>query len=281
MGLPDIRGRDGMTHKLGYVPPDASEKKMRASRTNIQTIRQSQGLSPLIRPGDPEWRECDYTVGAPLELITDQGQEGSCTAWTCVGAAGRQGWMRTGKVIVPSGYYVYDCINGGQDNGSNIIHSQKVIETIGAPPVSAYPRCLYPGYVPSVPNGTPMYREDVAIVGATALEAATMLLMGMLFQGPIYVESTFDNFTPEGIAWNGRPPNTNASNHSVYFAGIRFLYGNPNDWYLILVNSWNLWGPWRNGCCLCPPDGIDNCAYVDDGYAHASVLPPVPYGAAA
>src|SRR5262252_6572285 len=118
--LPDIRGRDGVLHKLGYVAPTKDETKVRASRTNIQTIRQQAGLSPLIKPGDHEWREVDYTAGAPLELITDQGQEGSCTAWTCVGAAARQGWMRTGKIIVPSGYYVYDCINGGQDNGSNI-----------------------------------------------------------------------------------------------------------------------------------------------------------------
>ena len=189
--------------------------------------------------------------------------------------------MRTGKIIVPSGYYVYDCINGGQDNGSNIIHSQKIIETVGAPPQSVYPKCQYPGYIPAVPDGTPMYREDVAIVGATAIEFATMILMGMLAQGPIYVDNSFDNFTRDGVAWNGYPPNTSSTNHSVYFAGIRFLNGDPHNWYLILVNSWALWGPWGNGCCLCPPEGVDNGARADDGYGHASVMAPVPFRSAA
>src|SRR5690348_13798976 len=81
--IPEIVDHLGETRKLGYVAPFGDGLKPRATRTNIQKIRTDAGLPALI-PQD-QWTEVDYVTGYPLSLITDQGQMGSCTAWSDVG----------------------------------------------------------------------------------------------------------------------------------------------------------------------------------------------------
>ena len=54
----------------------------------------------------------------------------------------------------------------------------------------------------------------------------------------------FSRFDDEGVAgYNGR-----GSNHSVFSPPLLVKKSN-GDWKAPLVNSWNLWGPWRSGWC--------------------------------
>lgn len=276
MPLDDIKDDNGIVRRLGYVAPDSSKKMMRASRTNIQTIRSNAGLKPLIQPGDPEWMEVDFITGYPLDLITDQGQLGACTAFSASGSGARQRYIREGRVLMTSGFFIYDCINHGHDNGSNIIESMDTVERIGSPPLETYTKCVFPRNPPQPPAGALMYKEDVGITGSTAIEFATMLLMGILPQGPMMVTNQFEKWSGDGEAFNGGAPNTSNSNHSVYYGRLKFLNGDPNRWRLGLINSWRpSWGPFKNGTCLVVPAVIDNAADVDDGYGHASTPNPV------
>lgn len=271
--MPDIEDyvdHLGETRKLGYVAPFGDGLKPRGARTNIQKIRTDAGLPALI-PQD-QWTEVDYVTGYPLTLITDQGQMGSCTAWSDVGGGARQRYIRTGEVLIPSGYFVYDSICGGRDAGSNIIDSMTLMESIGAPPIAAYPKCVLPRNPPSPPAGAPMYKEDVAITLSDAQECATALLMGMFPQVPIQVTNSFENWTADGVAWGGVAPRSRSSNHSIYLGGLKKI---GTTWYFRLINSWRAsWGPYKNGTCLIPLAAVDNPATEDDGYAHSSTPSP-------
>lgn len=185
--------------------------------------------------------------------------------------------MRTGKVVVPSGFYVYDQINGGQDQGAIIVDSQETMMSQGAPPASSYTGCKFrPNQGPS---GVPYYKEDVAVNITDSVDAATAIMLGWMPQMPINVTGSFERFTSDGVAWGGVAPRGGSSNHSIYLAGIKFVGSTP---YFILVNSWGeKWGPWQNGCCLIPTEAIDNPAVTDDAWCHVSIVdpddkPPIP-----
>lgn len=268
-----ITDENGVGRVLGYKPPDKEKQKLRASRTNIQTYRTNAGLPALVPQA--EWEELDYVTDYPLELILDQGQLGACTAFSDIGAGARQRYIRTGEILIPSSYFVYDQINGGADNGSNIIDSMFTIEQTGAPPLASYPKCIFKAG--RLPTNVPYYKEDIAITLTSAVECVTALLMGMFPQVPIYVTDSpypFEKFTTDGVAWNGVAPKNRASNHSVYLAGIKKI---ASGWVFIMVNSWrSTWGPFRNGTCLIPFAAVDNPSTLDDAYAHGST--PVPNG---
>lgn len=265
-----IEDHNGIARKLGYLPPHEDSKRVRASRSSLQSV------TPLIPQS--QWKEVDWVAGTPGELRLDQLQEGACVGGSCAGANALLRYLLTGRIVIPSLWYIYDQINGGRDNGAVITDAQTTMLGKGAPPVSAYPKSLWQAN--QDPSGVPFYREDVPLTLASSAEAATALLNRWLPQLPIQVDNTFENFTSEGVAWGGRAPRGNASNHSIYLAGLRNL---PiAGWVFKLVNSWNLsWGPFRDGTCYIPLAAIDNPASADDGWCHISIrdpddTPPVP-----
>lgn len=260
---------NGIERRLGYVPPSADQKLLRASATNIQTLRINAGLSPLIAPAD--YVEKDFVTGYPRELILDQLQEGACVGGSCAGACARQHYLRTGQIIIPSLWFIYDQINGGRDNGANIRDAQTVMLRTGAPTVDHYPKSLW--VAGRIPAGALMFKEDVAVAVSTSAECATAIQMNMFPQIPVEANSVFGKFTADGEAWGGSPPSGRASNHSIYLGGMKQIRG---VWKFILVNDWNLWGPFKLGWAYCDFSAVDNPAVADDGWAHADT--PAPAG---
>lgn len=269
MSLDIFTRTDGQEHKLGYVPPDPSKQKLRSARTNIKSLVTSPAAINGLIPQD-KWTEVDYITGYPTSLINNQGREGACVGASGCGALQRQLFMRYNIEVALSWQYLYDQINGGSDNGANIIDSMQVLEGSGVPLMSVYPKSLFRANQPVTGD---IYKEDLAITVTDSLEAATALMLGMLVQVPIYVNNSFENWTADGVAWNGIAPKGTASNHSIYLAGLKKI---NNTWFFRMVNSWGVqWGPFQNGTCLLPFAGIDNPSMQDDGYCHASTpLPP-------
>jgi hypothetical protein len=253
---------DGEVRRLGWVAPSTDHaRKMRATRTSITTIRQEAGLPPLIP--ESEWREVDFVTGAPIELINDQRDCSGCTGWSAAGGAMRQRWIRGQELLRLSGASVYAQINGGQDNGSNIIDAMYTIETHGMCLESEmdYPK-LFKNQIPSIAT---WFREGLAATCGPFVELAIGLQMNMLPQFPIQV--------PRNWGWNGDGVMNFAKgygNHSVYAAGLKKIAG---DWFLKLINSWGKnWGPFKNGTALVSRKAVDACAGADDSYLHAVTI---------
>ena len=266
MTCPIITDHNGIERKLGYKKPsdDDAHKKRRAASQDISSV------TPLIPQS--QWTECDYVTNTPKTLILDQGQLGACVAFSCIGANARQRYFRDGQVVVPSAFYVYDQINGGSDNGAVITDAQdEMVTGDGAPPLALYPSCKFRSGLK--PSTNLWYKEDVAIKITSSVDAATALIsLGAFPQMPVNAGvQSFNQFTPEGIVFNGVAPSGPDSDHSIYYAGLKKING---KWYFILVNSWNLWGPFGLGWCYCPVAALDNPASTDDAWVHLSVLDP-------
>jgi hypothetical protein len=253
---------------MGYVPPVDRGPRAEAD-ISIEGLREQLGL-PEIKESD--WEPMDFVTGFPEELIEDQDGEGACTAASDTGASARQRFIRTGQVVKLSWQFVYDQINGGQDNGSNIRDSMEVIENAGAPPAASYPKSLWvPGRVPS---GVPMYKEGRRITVDSSSSCVIALMMGVFPQVPILATSDFvagRNFSKNGMAWNGRAPSGRSSNHSIYLGGWDIVDGIKA---FRLVNSWAVkgWSPLGDGTCWIPFEAVDNPAMQADGYAHAATV---------
>lgn len=269
MPVEEIRDHLGNERRLGWKAPDASyARKMRASRTSIQTLREENGLPPLIPRG--EWKPVEFVTGFSTDLINDQRSSSGCTGWSAAGGMMRQRAIRGQEFVRLSGAAIYAQINGGRDDGSNIIDALKAIESKGTCLESEmnFPKI----YANQIPAGSLRYREDVAITLATSEECATAIQMGILPQVPVMAWSGWERWSGDGVA--ATYSRKGYGNHSVYLAGLEFVSGR---WYFRMVNSWTKsWGPFRDGTCRLDMAAIDNCAYADDSYGHGSTLNPKP-----
>lgn len=246
----------GEPRKLALQRPTA---KPRASATNIQTIRVKNGLPPL----ETVYEKVDYVTNYPLNLINDQRDCSGCTGWSAAGSSMRMRYIRGRKFLRLSGAAIYAQINGGSDNGSNILDAMNVLESTGTCLESDmdYPKI----YKEQIPVNSLIYREAVPITLGSAQECATALMMGMLPQVPIMVWSSWENFV-DGIAQTYKKEAY--GNHSVYLAGLEEVKGR---WVFRLVNSWTPnWGPFKNGTCFIEMGAVDNCAIGEQSYAHAA-----------
>lgn len=264
--MDDIQDNAGNVWKLGWKAPSTDQLKLRATKVRLQDYREAAGLPPLIPRS--EWRPCDYITGHPLELIEDQTDIGSCSAFTATGAGNRQRFMRGQPHVKLSGFWLYDQCNGGRDNGSNIGEVNEVVRRMGIPPLDSYPKCLWKS--DRNPTGVLYYREDVEVTMDTFDELATFLLGHVgLPQFPVDA-GNMQRFDGDGIGvGNGRQPN-----HSVYGAALEYVSG---IWVLRGISSWRTsFGPFKNGSWRLTERQVNDCADAEDGNGHISTIDPAP-----
>lgn len=261
----DHRDHTGEVRRLGWIAPSSEQRKPRASRTALTTLRSNAGLPPIIPRS--EWVPREFVTGSP-DLINDQRDCSGCTGWSAAGGAMRQRWISGQEILRLSGAAIYAQINNGRDEGSNIIDALHVLSNTGT--------CLeseidYPNiFEKQIPAGKLRYKESLPVTLATADECATALLMGMLPQVPVMIWSGFENFDGDGVARTYQKHGY--GNHSVYLGGLERVGGR---WVFRLVNSWGPnWGPFRDGTCRIELDCVENCAYAEDSYAHAATMNP-------
>lgn len=294
MDIPEYTGWHGETIKLGWTPPsDEGSLKLRAATTNIQALRIAAGLPGLI-PRD-QIIEKDFVSPLGRRCINNQKTCGGCTGWSCAQAGTRVRLMRGQPFQKLSGAAVYAQINGGRDNGSNIIDACDAIESTGT--------CLesemdFPNIYPKqLPKNLLRFKEDPqSKVTITSFdELLTAINMNLIGQFPLNATSAWvqnRGYDKYGVADLSR---SRSSNHSVHGAGIVRI---GSDLFVIVPNSWALtWGPFSNanpswyadfiarnnitpidsqfplaGCCLISEGHMDNCARDNDGFAHGVTM---------
>lgn len=253
---------DGLTRKLGWVKPATPEKaNMRALKTSLRTLRANNGLSPTI-PRE-QWLEADFiTPFDDPRFILDQRSSGGCTGWAGAGAMMRQRAMRGFDYKRLSGACTYAQINGGRDDGSNIIDCMRALTEKGTCLESEmdFPRI----YASQIPSDATWFKMDEHVTLSDFDDYATALQMGMLPEFPLNAGG-LRQFNGEGVARFVR----GGSNHAVYAARLKRLM--DGQWVLGMVNSWAYtWGPFRKGWCWITEDHVDYSINDDDSFAIAA-----------
>ncbi len=255
---------DGIVRRLGWKPPSTDfHMKMRATRESIQDLREDAGRSRLIPESD--WIEKDFVTPLGTDYINNQQNCSGCTGWSAAQAQMRMRAIRGLPFVKLSGAFIYALINGGHDNGSVITDAMAILQTIGVCEQSEfdYPHIFEKQIPPSAYESAKKNRMVGTIKIDNFDECVTALMMNMIPQFPICVGNNFDHFSGDGVAGL---TNSSQGNHSVHGAGLRKV---NRIWYIVMGNTWGPWGPFKNGTVLLSRAHVDNCAYSNDGYAHA------------
>lgn len=231
---------DGEPHKLGLLP--ASEDEETLLRV---------GATPDVPAS--RWRfvthdECKARVEAFLKwALLDQKSHGSCVGFSAAGALMWDLWAAgfppPGKL---SGAYIYSWINGNRDAGASIVAALRALREHGTCLESTVPWNVI--YRRQMPAGADEEAQRFKLETGGSLSGSERMVSALQCSKPVQfgvsAGGRFSRFDDEGVAgYNGR-----GSNHSVFSPPLLVKKSN-GDWKAPLVNSWNLWGPWRSGWC--------------------------------
>jgi len=263
-GLPAYEDQGGNLRFLSLRKPDPTRRMaMKQASDVFQLIPRSQWVNIDRRP----------IYGVP-QFVLDQQQHGSCVGFSAAGAEMISRDLRGLTYARLSGSYVYSWINGGQDNGANIVDSLNALQTHGTcldatcPVNSIYRQQSKAGDVEAARFKIAF---GVAITSANQGNCfdwiGSIIQMGSLVQFAVEVGNNYENFDANGVAGFSR----GSGNHSVYADGMIQING---VWYLTKKNSWNMWGPWKNGYVLLSEQHIQGVvdAGGEDAYSHVDVM---------
>lgn len=221
--------------------------------------------------------ECKARVEAFLKwALLDQKSHGSCVGFSAAGALmwnlWEMGFPPPGKL---SGAYIYSWINGNRDAGASIVAALRALQSHGT--------CLE-----STVGWNTIYRRQIPAAAdeeakrwkletGESLSGAERMVSALQCRKPVQfgvrAGGRFGSFDDEGVAgYNGR-----GSNHSA-FAPPLLVKKTNGEWKAPLVNSWNLWGPWRAGWCYVDERHFDGGG---GGFIHGTpnfdpLAPPPP-----
>jgi len=179
--------------------------------------------------------------------LLDQKSHGSCVGFSAAGALMWDLWAAgfppPGKL---SGAYIYSWINGNRDAGASIVAALRALREHGTCLESTVPWNVI--YRRQMPAGADEEAQRFKLETGGSLSGSERMVSALQCSKPVQfgvsAGGRFSRFDDEGVAgYNGR-----GSNHSVFSPPLLVKKSN-GDWKAPLVNSWNLWGPWRSGWC--------------------------------
>jgi hypothetical protein len=147
--------------------------------------------------------------------IQNQRSHGSCNGYAASGALSKARWLRgITDALLLSGAFIYSLINGGRDNGSQLEHGLRVIQTDGAPPESLVPwNMIYPRQQPSNAKAEALKRRGLDCYAAQTMQGfRTGIAAGYTGIVAVHAGRNFQRLNQHGIAGvdSGR------GNHAVH-----------------------------------------------------------------
>lgn len=248
----------GQTRMLARLVPEEDQMKMRATMENFSAYLASRNMSLIPRS---QWRPVSRRKSMGKEWVNDQLRYGACTCAATVQGFARMRGLRGRKHVDLSWAYLYDMINGGRDAGSYIIDALRVMQDVGVPLRSSYPLPKFRRVPENLKAECSRFRIARAYTLGTFDEIVTAIMMRGIVIFPIRVgRPNFDRFDGDGVPGFTSGP----GNHAVEADGLVFRSnGEP---LLEMPNSWNMWGPFKDGTCRLTERHIDGCDVPDDAY---------------
>lgn len=234
-----------MTHHEFRHHMGACYKIPKEAMHDNQTLKQSEGSTFLPAanvqlPASMDWRQ--YGAVTPIK---NQGQCGSCWAFSSTGALEGQTFRKTGKLPSLSEQNLVDCVkanlacNGGwMDNSFKYVRDNKGIDSETGYPYYARPLgyCYY--------NAQYNSAEDTGFVDLpSGDEQALMTAVATIGPISVAIDATHPSFMSYrgGVYYEPLCGNTLAAlDHAVLVVG----YGTDQGWdYWLVKNSWGTyWG---------------------------------------
>ncbi|KAM4746602.1 procathepsin L-like [Anableps anableps] len=260
----------GMNH-FGDMTNEEFRQKMNGYKPRAEKVKGSLFMKPnfLNAPSAVDWRDDGYVTP-----VKDQGQCGSCWAFSATGSMEGQLYGTTGRLVSLSEQNLVDCSgpegNLGCYGGWMDRAFQYVIDNGGLDSESSYPYlavtmpCRYSPYYNSInitryediPSGNEQsLMEAVASVGPVSVAIDASQESFQFYQSGIYYEPRCSS---------------QQLDHGVLVVGYgtqKSIFSDENYW--IVKNSWGLnWG--SNGYIFMAKDRFNNC-----GIASAASYPRI------
>lgn len=254
--VPKIIDHHGNERRLGLIPPNEEARAIRNKSTSLTEFLVGRGMNLIP---ESQWGDIDHTGFFGDEFINDQKNCSGCVGWSAAGAE-----MATRAAMgMPfeklSGAFIYAHINGGRDAGAMITDSMQAGMKYGYCLESEfnYPK-LFQRPIPKEAYDSAATRQATnSFTISSDEEFFTAIMLGFYPQFGVNASGSFGRFNSDGVCGITR----GWANHSVYGRGMKKIKGN---WCVYMPNSWNMWGPWNNGCAYVDRRGI----ILDDAYVH-------------
>lgn len=263
-GLPAYEDMHGNVRHLALRQADPNERaKMKAVSSAFQLIPRSQ------------WRQIDRRpLWAKPEFILNQKSTSGCVGFSAASAEMRSRDLRGLTYARLSGSYVYSWINGGRDQGANIVDSLNALQQHGTCLDSTCPvSSIYRSQSKAGDAEAQRFKIGYGVAVTSSDQAScfdwvgSIIQQGAIAQFAIEVGNNFENFDANGVAGYA----AGYGNHSVEGDGMIQING---VWYITMPNTWGPWGPWNNGYVLLAEKHIMGVVQAggQDAYAHIDVM---------
>jgi len=154
------------------------------------------------------------------DYIDNQGKRGSCNGYAGAKALERARARRRLERVPLSGEGLYAQINGGQDNGSQLVDGMRAIVEKGIPPKTLVPyeEYLYNRIDPKAWEAAKNYRGLELYQLKTEGDLITATVLGFDCVIAVHVNSDWMKMNPSGMI----PPQPGPGNHAIGLDDIRY-----------------------------------------------------------
>lgn len=254
--MASIIDHNGVERKLGLLPLDEQGKQLRAAQPTFSDFLSEKGM---VVYQSFEWEERDNFSEFGNEFVLDQHQSSGCVGWSEAAAEMKVRARRGMPFEILSGAFTYAHINGGRDEGAQIVAAMTASRQYGHALKSEfdYPK-IFLNQIPDAVKESALTRQStLAYTINSREEFFTALMLGFVVQHGVTVGGNFNNFDQNGFAgFSG-----GYANHSVHSFGCKMI---NNVMCPLMGNTWGPWGPWRNGNCYLQPRAV----LLDDAFVH-------------
>jgi C1A family cysteine protease len=266
------------TFKLSYTGPFADKTNAEYKKVLGYKPRSLFGDLPKVgehvHSGKPAVSSIDWSTKGAVTAVKNQGQCGSCWAFSSTGGAEGQWEIATGQLTSMSEQQLVDCskqnsgCNGGLMDYAFAFYEKTSVATEVSYPYTGRDGSCKSSYSTAIPQG--------GVTGYKDINSETNLLDAVTNVGPISVaieadQSSFQNYG-SGVLTGSCGKNLD---HGVLAVGFGTSGGTD---YWKVKNSWGAsWG--MNGYVLIQR-GVDKCGIADGPPSYPTVsgapVPPTP-----